>query len=97
MLPARQVAAAEPHYLFPANFCNVASDLEKGAIEQNVQDKRSERPAEGATDRVHLMECRLARACLGCPVEGEIPLCVQHSRRVVNSLVLGLRWCGTPS
>ena len=28
------------HYLFDADFCNVASGWEKGVVEKNVQDSR---------------------------------------------------------
>jgi len=33
-------AALAAHYLFDAEFCNVASGWEKGIVEKNVQDSR---------------------------------------------------------
>ncbi len=54
-------AAMCSHYLFDADFCNVASGWEKGVVEKNVQDSR---PATGvagsARAQVHQL-CRTQR------------------------------------
>ena len=44
-------AAMCSHYLFDADFCNVASGWEKGVVEKNVQDSRRRIWIEAATRR----------------------------------------------
>lgn len=44
-------AAMASHYLFDADFCNVASGWEKGVVEKNVQDSRRRIWQEAARER----------------------------------------------
>ena len=44
-------AAMASHYLFDADFCNVASGWEKGVVEKNVQDSRNRIWQEAANER----------------------------------------------
>jgi transposase len=44
-------AAMASHYLFDADFCNVASGWEKGVVEKNVQDSRRRIWQEAAKER----------------------------------------------
>ena len=44
-------AAMASHYLFDADFCNVASGWEKGVVEKNVQDSRRRIWQEAANER----------------------------------------------
>ena len=44
-------AAMASHYLFDADFCNVASGWEKGVVEKNVQDSRQRIWQEAAKER----------------------------------------------
>ncbi len=44
-------AALASHYLFDADFCNVASGWEKGVVEKNVQDSRRRLWQEAAHER----------------------------------------------
>ncbi|BCB27452.1 hypothetical protein SKTS_23380 [Sulfurimicrobium lacus] len=44
-------AAMASHYLFDADFCNVASGWEKGIVEKNVQDSRQRIWADAAKER----------------------------------------------
>ncbi len=44
-------AAMGSHYLFDADFCNVATGWEKGVVEKNVQDSRSRIWQEAAKER----------------------------------------------
>jgi hypothetical protein len=44
------------HYLFDADFCNVASGWEKGVVEKNVQDRRRRIWIEAQTRKWHSFE-----------------------------------------
>jgi hypothetical protein len=44
------------HYLFDADFCNVASGWEKGVVEKNVQDSRRRIWIDAQTRKWHSFE-----------------------------------------
>ncbi len=62
------------HYLFDADFCNVASEWEKGVVEKNVQDSRRRIWIDAANAvRVHRRAQRMACGPLPHPLAGHAP------------------------
>jgi transposase len=69
-------AAMCAHYLFDADFCNVASGWEKGIVEKNVQDSRRRIWQEASKQRFGSFAELNAWAALG---ESERRACTQHT------------------
>ena len=72
-----------PHYLFDADFCNVACGWEKGIVEKNVQDSRRRMWQEAGQATLRLLcrvEC-LAAGTLSTVVAGAAPPGAQRPER----------------